>query len=101
MFTLSPKRLQKHGRPLFNNTMLVSKNKINQVFFQKMLVYNGVAVPKAAFIITNYIYKLLVKQCVGYISLHCFLLKSTYIKVVMSVLLKFHWLWLAKIYIDR
>ena len=29
-----------------------------------MLVYNGVAVPKAAFIITNYIYKLLVKQCV-------------------------------------
>ena len=29
-----------------------------------MLVYNGVAVPKAAFIITNYIYKLLEKQCV-------------------------------------
>ena len=29
-----------------------------------MLVYNSVAVPKAAFIITNYIYKLLEKQCV-------------------------------------
>ena len=38
--------------------------KENKCFAKKMLVNNGITVPKAGFVITNYIHKLLVKQCV-------------------------------------